>query len=233
MKATETFEEITVFGARGHSLMILRGLEEYWRGRVKIRALIDDIAHGFDHPALSVPVISSDERLRRFPHLPVLLTVSNPGLRGRVARRLQAEGATLATAICPERINLDPAARFGPGSVCMPWTRIGPDVTTGPCTIMLASIIAHDVEIGAFTTLAGDALVSGHVRIGDRVSIAPRAVIANGHRNRWLTIGDDAEIGVGAAVLGNVAAGERVIGNPAMPIRHWVRLRRLARGKDG
>lgn len=233
MKATSDFTEITVFGARGHSLMILRGLEEYWQGRVRIRALIDDLEHGFTHPGLGVPVISSDQRAQAFADLPVLLSVTHPGLRQRVAARLEAEGATLATAICPDRINLDPSARFGPGAVSMPWTRIGPDVEVGACAILLASIIAHDVQIGAFSTLAGDALVSGHVRIGAGVNIAPRAVIANGNRKHWLTIGDGAEIGVGAAVLSDVEPGARLIGNPVLPIRDWVRLRRLARGSNG
>jgi UDP-3-O-[3-hydroxymyristoyl] glucosamine N-acyltransferase len=233
MKSTDDLTEIAVFGARGHSRMILRGLEEYWRGRVRVRALIDDIEHGFEHPALRVPVISSDRRLAAFAGLPVLLTVTNPGLRRRVAARLEAEGAVLATAICPDRINLDPDARFGPGAVCMPWTRVGPDVEVGACTILLGSTIAHDVTIGAFSTVAGEALISGHVRIGSGVNIAPRAVIANGTRKRWLSIGDEAEIGIGATVLSNVAPGQRLIGNPAMPVRDWVRLRRLARGQDG
>ena len=58
-------------------------------------------------------------------------------------------------------------------------------------------------------------------------------MIANGNRKHWLTIGDGAEIGVGAAVLSDVEPGARLIGNPALPIRDWVRLRRLARGSDG
>lgn len=99
--------------------------------------------------------------------------------------------------------------------------------------IILASAIAHDVRIGAFTTLADESLVSGHVSIGARVNIAPRAVIANGNLRQSLIIGDEAEIGVGAAVLSDVDARARLIGNPAMPIRDWVRLRRLARGKGG
>ena len=115
MKATETFDEITVFGARGHSLMILRGLEEHWQGRVRIRALIDDIENGFQHAQLNVPVLSSDERMTRFPDLPVLLTVTNPALRSRVVARLEAEGATLATA------HLSRAAEPGSVSPLWPW----------------------------------------------------------------------------------------------------------------
>lgn len=233
MKATTQFDEITVFGARGHSLMILRGLDQAWHCRVRIRALVDDIENGFDHPSLGVPVISSATRLRDHAATPVLLTVTNPALRRRVAGNLVKEGATLATAAFPGAPHVDPDVQFGPGSVCMPWTRIGPAVTVGACAILLASTIGHDVEIGAFATLAGEAFVSGHVRIGDDVNIAPRAVISNGTRRRMLEIGAGAEIGTGAAVTGSVAPGARMIGNPAMPIRDWVRLRRLLRAPDG
>lgn len=233
MKATTSFHEVTVFGARGHSLMILQGLEQHWRGRVRVRALVDDIENGFVHPVLAVPVISSDERHRAFADIPVLLAVTNPPLRRQVVNRLHLEGATLATAVNQEEVHVDPTAQFGPGTVCMPWTRVGPDVTTGVCAIILASIVAHDVQIGDFSTLAGDVLVSGHVNIGNDVNIAPRAVIANGNRKRPLLIGNGAEIGVGATILSDVDAGARMIGNPAMPIRDWVRLRRLARGQGG
>jgi acyl-[acyl carrier protein]--UDP-N-acetylglucosamine O-acyltransferase len=230
MKATDQFDEITVFGARGHSLMFLQYLGDHWKGRVKVRALIDDLENGFDHPMLGIPVIGSEARLRRFPDLPVLLTVAAPALRQRIAARLIAEGATLATEICADRANLHPGSVFGPGTVAMPWSRIGPNVQVGACAILLSSGIGHDVTIGAFATLAAHSVIAGHVQIGTGVNIAPSAVIANGTRQRPLIIGDGAEIGVGAAVLSDVPPGARMIGNPAMPIRDWVRLRRLARG---
>jgi len=65
------------------------------------------------------------------------------------------------------------------------------------------------------------------------VNVAPNVVVANGTRDRPLRIGDGAVIGVGAVVVGDVAPGARLIGNPALPLRDWVRLRRLARGQTG
>ncbi len=232
MRSTDIFDEITVFGARGHSLTMIRGMEAYWRGRVRIRALIDDIENGFTHPGLGVPVVSSDERLRNYADLPVLLTPGSPALRAKVSSRLVGEGATFATASCPGQSHVDPTAIYGPGCFCAHYTRIGPGVAIGRGAQVLASFIGHDVGIGDFTTIAVEACVAGHVQIGAGVNIAPRAVIGNGRPGRPLRIGEGAEIGTGAVVLSDLQPGERVIGNPAMPIRDWVRLRRLARGKD-
>lgn len=232
MKAATDFTDITVFGARGHTLMILRVLESEWRGRVRVRALIDDIANGFTHPGLGVPVISSQTRRQDYADLPVLLTAGDPRLREATARRLAEEGAVLATAVFPGQPHVDPAVRYGAGAVCMPWTRIGPDVSIGDGALVLASALGHDVEVGAFATLAGESLVAGHVRIGPGVNIAPRAVISNGTRRRWRVIGAGAGIGTGAVVVRDVAPGAQMIGNPALPLRDWVRLQRLLRA-DG
>lgn len=233
MNATEIFDEITVFGARGHSMMLIRGQQHYWQGRVRIRALIDDVEHGFVHSELGVPVISSAERLRNFAGLPVLLTPGSGSLRSRIMTQLVDEGATLATSTCRDQNHVDPTAEYGAGCFCAHYTRIGPATAIGKGAQVLANVIGHDVSIGEFSTLAIESVVAGHVQIGNGVNIAPRAVIANGRRDRPLRIGDGAEIGTGAVVVGDVAAGERVIGNPAMPIRDWVRLRRLARRTDG
>ena len=228
MKATPDFTEITVFGARGHSLVILRGMEEFWQGRVRIRALVADLEHGFIHPVLDVPVVSSVERAQRFAELPVLLTPGSGSLRARMASRFGEEGATLATASCPGQLHVDPTARFGPGCLCMSFTRLGPNVSIGAGAQVLASVLAHDVTVGDFATVGSGVCVSGHVEIGAGAHIGPQAVISNGTRDRPLRIGAGAIVGTGAAVLRDVPPGARVIGNPAMPLRDWVRLQRLA-----
>ncbi len=229
MKSTTDFDEITVFGARGHTLSILREMETHWRGRVRLRALVDDIENGFTHPALGVPVISSEERLRRLADVPVLLTPGSGSLRGRMARRLAEEGATLATVAFAGQPHVDPAVDYGPGSLCVSFTRIGANVRIGAGAQVLATALGHDVTIGDFATLGFGVCVSGHVEIGAGAHVGPQAVISNGRRGRPLRIGAGAVVGVGAAVLRDVPPGARVIGNPAMPLRDWVRLRRLLR----
>ena len=221
MNATATVKEITVFGARGHSLLILRGMEEYWQGKVRVRALIDDIENGFDHPVLRLPVLSSEDRLRLHPGLPVMLTPAATELRARIAARLADEGASLFTAGCPGQGHVDPTVEYGEGCVVSPLARLGPAVRIGKGAQVLSSLVAHDVEIGRFSMLNINSTVLGHVSIGDHVNIAPNAVICNGSRDRPLRIGDGAIVGVGAVVARDVAPGARVVGNPAMPVDRW------------
>lgn len=229
MKATADFDQITVFGARGHTALLLRGMEAFWQGRLRVHALIDDLENGFIHPSLNLPVISSAERLARYADIPVLLTVGSGALRARMADRFAAEGATLATAVCTGLPHVDPAVDYGAGCFCSPITRLGPNIRIGRGAQVLASVIGHDVTIGDYATIAIEALVSGHVEIGAGVHIGPRAVIASGTARRPLRIGAGAVVGVGAVVMRDVPPGARVMGNPAMPVRDWVRLQRMLR----
>lgn len=230
MKSTTDFDEITVFGARGHTLLILRAMEEYWQGRVRLRALIDDIENGFIHPDLGVPVISSAQRLRDWAEVPVLVTPASTSLRARIMAQLAAEGATLVTAISPGQYHVDPAVSYGAGCLCLPFTRLGPRVVIGEGVQIMATAVAHDVEIGPFSNLNGHSAVLGHVVIGREVNVAPFAVIANGTPDRPLRIGDGAVIGVGAVVARDVPAGARMVGNPAMSVERWKALNRLIDG---
>lgn len=227
IKSTTEFDEIVVYGARGYTAMILTSLETQWQGRVRVRAMVDDIENGFTHPILNVPVISGAERAARWRDLPVLITPAKTDLRARLFARLVDEGAILATASTAGQPLVDPSVDFGAGSVVVPHTRIGPNVRIGQGSQILATLVGHDVDIGACCTLNINASILGHVVIGDQVNIAPHAVIWNGTRERPLTIGAGAIIGIGAVVTRDVPAGARMMGNPAMTVKEWGRIKRL------
>lgn len=227
MKHSTEFDEIVVFGSRGHTMMILTGLNALWNGRVHVRAVIDDEQNGGTHPLLGVPVISSDDRLAHYPDLPVLVTPGSPALREKVISRLSQEGATLATTSMHGQPLVDPSVHFGAGAIVGPYTRLGPNVRIGTGAQILSTIIAHDVEIGDFSTVSVHSSVMGHVVIGKGVNVAPNAMIANGTRDRPLHIGDGAIIGVGAVIARDVPAGARMVGNPAMTVERWKALNRL------
>lgn len=101
MRESREFEEIVVYGSRGFSQMILRGMDELWQGRVRLLAMVDDLENGHLHPDLGVPVLDAAERRARFPDVPVFVTPGSSALRAKLIARLAEEGATLATVIFP------------------------------------------------------------------------------------------------------------------------------------
>ncbi len=96
---------------------------------------------------------------------------------------------------------------------------MGPDTVIGDgCKIDNLVQIGHNVVMGRGCVMAGQSGIAGSTKLGNFVACGAQSGIA-GH----LTIGDGAQIGAKAGVLRNVAAGEKVGGYPAVPIRQWLR----------
>ena len=72
--------------------------------------------------------------------------------------------------------------------------------------------VAHGTSIGRRCLIAANAMIAGSVVIGNDVWIGPSSAISN-----QVHIGDGASISIGAVVTRDVAAGERVTGNFAVP----------------
>ena len=72
--------------------------------------------------------------------------------------------------------------------------------------------IGHNSVVGAYTVMAGQAGVSGSVRVGTGVRVGGQAGIAD-----HLTVGDEASIAGQAGVATHVAPGATVFGTPAVP----------------
>lgn len=83
--------------------------------------------------------------------------------------------------------------------------------------------IAHGTRVGRRCLIAANAMIAGSVIIGDEVWIGPSSAISN-----QVHIGDGASISIGAVVTRDVAAGERVTGNFAVPHERFLsHLRRM------
>lgn len=78
--------------------------------------------------------------------------------------------------------------------------------------------LAHNVEIGDGSILVGQVGLAGSTRVGRYVQMGGQAGLA-GH----LTIGDGVRIGAKAGVMNDIAAGETVIGQPAVPEKDFWR----------
>ncbi|AZU04297.1 UDP-3-O-[3-hydroxymyristoyl] glucosamine N-acyltransferase [Glycocaulis alkaliphilus] len=94
--------------------------------------------------------------------------------------------------------------------------------------------IAHNVDVGEHTLMAAFAGVSGSVKIGRGAQFGGRVGVVD-----HVTIGDGVRLAANASPAGNVPPGETWAGQPAQPIRGWLRelaiLKRLAtpKGRSG
>jgi UDP-3-O-[3-hydroxymyristoyl] glucosamine N-acyltransferase len=109
----------------------------------------------------------------------------------------------------------------------------GHDTVIGPGSMIDNLVqIGHNVVLGRGCILAGQVGISGSTKLGDFVMAGGQAGLS-GHLN----IGAAARIGAQAGLMKDVAAGETVIGTPAVPIvafwRQVAMIQRLARKKDG
>lgn len=84
--------------------------------------------------------------------------------------------------------------------------------------------VAHNVRIGKRCRLAAAAMIAGSTVLADNVWVGPNATVSNG-----LTIGEGAQISLGAVVIGNVPAGEKVTGHFAIEHRSFMRFFRFMR----
>ena len=73
--------------------------------------------------------------------------------------------------------------------------------------------IAHNVEIGEHTAIAGQTGISGSTRIGSHVMVGGQAGFAD-----HLEVGDRAMVAAQAGVFRDVPSGTRVAGSPALPL---------------
>ena len=95
----------------------------------------------------------------------------------------------------------------------------GPDTVIGAGTMMDNLVqVAHNVRIGRHCVIAGQVGISGSSELGDLVIIGGQAGIA-GH----LKIGAGVQIAAQSGILRETAAGERVMGTPARPLRQFFR----------
>ena len=178
------------------------------------------------HPD-GTPILSL-EQLADLEDTAVFVPIHAPAGRRSVFDRITAAGVPILGSSGLPHLS-DPSAELGEGVIITSTTRIGFATALGRGTIVMGDLVAHDVTIGDFCTLAAHSKVLGHVNIGHDVFVGAGAIIKNGTPRRPLLIGDGAVIGIGAVVDRDVAPGETVISPRAVSIAEWQAMRAAAK----
>lgn len=207
------------FGATGTGAQFALDLRHQAGGAPEFLGYVDDLRDDRRRPEKGYPVLSFEELLAQ-DDVGVFVSVHDPAGRRRIVDRLRDRGVPVLGANGSPHL-CHPDAVLGEGAIVSSTTRVGHTAEIGCGVLVLASLVAHDVEIGDFCTLAFGSMVLGHVRLGDGVFVGAGAIIQNGTPDRTLTVGDGAVIGAGAVVTADVAPGEVMVGPRALPLQQW------------
>lgn len=226
--------EIFIFGASGHgaAMAINLAMDFGPPGLCRVAGFIDDVLGGRGEQACGKPVLSLSEWERKNCGKPVVVAVADPESRRRIVERLTRAGAGFPVLYRDHFRNLFPGVEVGAGTAISAQVYIGPFTRIGEhVQLMPRCSIGHDVEIGDFVTVCPGSVVSGNVVVESGVFIGAGATIVNGRAGAPLVIGRDSMVAAGSVVTSSLAASSRVIGNPAQPLREFVRGRSNARAR--
>ncbi|MBC9936444.1 MULTISPECIES: hypothetical protein [unclassified Leucobacter] len=207
------------YGAGGTGSQVAFDLQHQAGPGIEFMGYIDDVRDPRRIVEPGLPIYSFAEALT-LEDVGVVLSVHDPALRRTLYQRLVDHGVPiLGSRGLPHLVH--PQAVVGTGSFISSTTRLALSTRLGDGVIGLADMIAHDVTVGDFSTLAFGSRVLGHVQIGRDVFIGAGAIIKNGTINRPLVIGDGARVDAGAIVGRDVRPGQTVSGPGALSIRRW------------
>ncbi|KAB0875846.1 NeuD/PglB/VioB family sugar acetyltransferase [Cronobacter muytjensii] len=143
----------------------------------------------------------------------VAIAIGEPALRQRLAQKL-AGVAPLATLIHPN-VDVPEQSVIHPGAIIFEGVFISCGVAIGENALILPrAYISHDCAIGAHSVVAGLVALGGYVKIGERAFLGMNSCV-----KEQIHIGNDAIVGMGAAVINDVADTTIVAGTPAKIMR--------------
>lgn len=167
-----------------------------------------------------VPVLSEDD----FFATPAeergfAVAVADSRARQVLAERCEGRGARPITLVAPTAL-VQHGSRIGDGTIVCPFASITANVVVGRhFHANFYSYTAHDCVVGDWVTFAPRVNCLGNVHVGDHVYVGTAAMIRQGTpRGKPTVVGEGAVIGMGAVVLGDVPAGQTMVGNPARPL---------------
>ncbi|NDZ93628.1 acetyltransferase [Streptomyces sp. SID6673] len=202
-------QRLLLVGASGLAREVLAaGLQDV------VGLLDDDLElHGTD--VSGVPVVGSVSSAAQRDEALLVCVGPSAGRRHIVQRlsRLGVRDSRYATYLAPSA-RIGESSTVGHGSIVLDNVVVTADAFLGRHVVVMPNCtITHDDVVEDFSTLAAGVTLGGAVRIHEAAYIGMNASVRQG-----LTVGADAQVGMGTVVLENVPGKETWVGVPARPI---------------
>lgn len=163
------------------------------------------------------PILGKDEyasmKAEQLKKYPVIISPDQPEARSNLVRIYKELGFSFMTVISPDS-TISRSALIGTGVTIQDGVNISAGVNISDFVrINSCANVMHDSKIGAFTTVAPNAVILGRVQIGSCGYIGANSTILPEK-----IIGNNVIIGAGSIVTHDIGDNKIVVGNPAREI---------------
>jgi sugar O-acyltransferase (sialic acid O-acetyltransferase NeuD family) len=205
-------ERLVVIGSGGHAKVVVEAAIASHPGRGI--AILDDDEANRDRSVLGIPVSGSRGELDSLRGMPVIVAVGSNQARGELIDWVRQQGHSLESVIHPRAFVAD-SVKLGAGVFVSAGAIVIAEAVVGVGAIInTGGTVDHDCDIGEAAHIGPGAHLCGNVRVGARALIGVGASIRPG-----ISICDDAVIGAGSVVVGDIDEAGTYVGNPARRLR--------------
>ena len=175
-----------------------------------IKGFLDDNLQALDNSKIDSKVLATVAAYTPQQNDIFICAIGSGAGRLKVVKILQEQGGRFINFIHPSALICQPV-QMGMGNIFGPFVYIGIHASIGDFNFFnVASSVGHHVRIANGCTVNSHADVTGNVILEDEVFLGSHACIIPKK-----TIGKNAKVGAGSAVMHNVASGTTVLGVPA------------------
>lgn len=204
-------KDLIIIGAGGLGRELLQwtkdvnAVEPIWN----IKGFIDDNFNQLANFKCSHDIIGTVQDWIPSQNEIFVCAIANPLIKQNIVRGMKLKGANFTNVIHPKAI-IGSENSIGEGLILYPFARITVNCFIGDFVTIQSSAIGHDAFVNDFSTISSNCLITGNASVGKRVFMGSNSTIIPN-----TIIADDVYIGAGSVVIGNIASGLKVMGNPA------------------
>ncbi|MBR1579545.1 MAG: transferase [Selenomonadaceae bacterium] len=170
-----------------------------------------------EYEKLSAPVLGDINTYDAVDDDVFVLAIADPSVKKKLielAHRRWGGGEALFPNLIHKSAIIHGTVKMGVGNVLTPHVSLNDHVVIGKFnTFNCGSGIGHDGVVGDYCSFMGGSGVAGFGRVGNEVYFGTGALVLPHGK-----VDDEVYVGVKSVVFKHVRKGQKVFGNPAMPI---------------